>query len=158
MDEAELDVVGLVELLARLLGLEIARPVLGKNRFIPVVELRDAAPISAVSAYSRRVRGIVVALALMTGCYVYGGVRADAAMVVYQEPPAPKLERTPALAPGYVWVGGHWESHDNQWMWIGGRTAIRVFPIPSTIRATAAGTSLSRLGPYQKAPSRPASA
>jgi hypothetical protein len=69
------------------------------------------------------VRGIVVALALMSGCYVYGGIRADAAMVVYQEPPAPKLERTPALSPGYVWVGGHWESHDNQWMWIGGRTA-----------------------------------
>ena len=44
-------------------------------------------------------------------------------MVVYQEPPAPKVERAPELSVGYVWVGGHWESHDNQWSWVAGRTA-----------------------------------
>lgn len=68
-------------------------------------------------------RGLVLAL-LLGGCYVYGGVHADAAMVVYQEPPPPQLERPPELPTGYVWVGGHWESHDSQWTWIRGRTVL----------------------------------
>ena len=65
-----------------------------------------------------------MALGLTVGasaCHVMGRVELRASMVVYQEPPAPKLERAPEVREGFVWVAGHWESHGDQWAWIEGR-------------------------------------
>jgi hypothetical protein len=48
--------------------------------------------------------------------------------VVVQSPPAPIVERRPAMpGPGYVWIEGHWrwEARRGQWAWVRGHWDIR---------------------------------
>lgn len=41
-------------------------------------------------------------------------------MVVYREPPAPRVVPAPAARKGFVWVSGHWEAIGADWHWIDG--------------------------------------
>ena len=40
-------------------------------------------------------------------------------------PPAQVVEVAPSMAPGHVWVPGHWAWHDDRYVWIRGRTVVQ---------------------------------
>lgn len=67
---------------------------------------------------------LVTALGLATpACTVSGsgtiGVEATTPTLVYDAPPAPRVE-TVAARPGFVWVNGHWIWQDGRWQWLAG--------------------------------------
>jgi hypothetical protein len=68
-------------------------------------------------------RPILVALAIgltVPACLVSatGRVRGGA-LVVYEEPPAPRVETYQPRA-GAVWVKGRWDWRGGRWMWVDG--------------------------------------
>ena len=40
-------------------------------------------------------------------------------------PPAQVVEVAPSMAPGRVWVPGHWAWHNDRYIWIRGRTVVQ---------------------------------
>lgn len=74
-----------------------------------------------------RTRSVLFALAIALGgsaCMVRGSGHLSAqssgtAHVVYQEPPAARVEAV-SPRPGYVWVRGRWDWRGGQWAWIDG--------------------------------------
>lgn len=67
---------------------------------------------------------LVTALGLATpACMVSGsgtvGVEATTPTLVYDAPPAPRVE-TVAARPGFVWVNGHWIWQAGRWQWQAG--------------------------------------
>src|SRR5262245_7356881 len=76
-----------------------------------------------------RTRRIMSALALAlvvattaSACVVTATGRArfrGGAVVVYDEPPAPRYEQV-TVRPGQVFIRGHWGWQNNQWVWTNG--------------------------------------
>ncbi|MDQ3299819.1 MAG: hypothetical protein M3619_24840 [Myxococcota bacterium] len=71
-------------------------------------------------------RSVLFALAIALGgsaCMAHGSgsmhATSSGSYVVYQEPPAPRVE-TVTVRPGHVWVRGRWDWRGNQWTWVDG--------------------------------------
>ena len=56
------------------------------------------------------------------GCVVRarGTMTAGGTGVVYQEPPAPRMDMPSSQRPGFIWVSGRWTWSGNQWAWMDG--------------------------------------
>lgn len=62
---------------------------------------------------------------------------APAPIVVKSDyPPPPAEEPIPAVTPGpgYVWIGGEWQSHRDGWVWASGQWAVQPWPNAVWIR------------------------
>jgi len=65
------------------------------------------------------VRKSVVALCIAAGSIAVS-TPALADVYVRIAPPAPRYEAVPVLAPGYVWVPGHWGWNGHRYYWVNG--------------------------------------
>lgn len=70
------------------------------------------------------VRNLSLSL-LVVACAAATPVFAQVNLNIRIAPPALEHETAPAIAPGYVWVPGHWAWHGDRYIWIRGRTVVQ---------------------------------
>lgn len=71
--------------------------------------------------YPGLVRLGILAIVFALGCAASAKGTIAVQMVVYHEPPAPRMEPAPEARDGFVWTAGHWTSSEDQWTWVDGK-------------------------------------
>lgn len=67
-----------------------------------------------------------LALTLLTAGAATAAQARD--IIVYEAPPAPRVEVIPRLHEREMWDPGHWAQRHHRWVWIPGRVVVVAYP------------------------------